>query len=42
MLAHRYVEENSSAAMLAAKMSAGVRPEVNLREHGTDTSAKCE
>ena len=33
MPAHRYVEENSSlAAMLAAKRSAGVALEVNLRE----------
>ena len=28
----RYVEEIGSAAMLAAKRSAGVAPEVNLRE----------
>ena len=35
MLAHRYMEENDSAAMLAAKRSAGVTPEVNLREHVT-------
>ena len=28
----RYVEENGSAAMLAAKMSAGVTPVVNLRD----------
>ena len=33
----RYVEEISSAAMLAAKRSAGVTPEVNLREHVTGT-----
>ena len=32
MPVHRYVEENSSAAMLAAMRSAGVTPEVNLRE----------
>ena len=32
MPAHRYVEENSSAAMLATKRSAGVTPEVNFRE----------
>ena len=32
MPACRYVEENGSAAMLAAKRSAGVTPEVNLRE----------
>ena len=31
MPAHRYMEENGSAAMLAAKRSAGVAPEVNLR-----------
>ena len=35
MPAHRYVEENGSAAMLAAKRSAGVTPEVNLGEHVT-------
>ena len=33
MPAHRYVEEISSAAILAAKRSAGVTPELNLREH---------
>ena len=32
MPTHRYVEENGSAAMLAAKRSAGVTPEMNLRE----------
>ena len=32
MPAHRYAEENSSAAMLATKRSAGVVPEMNLRE----------
>ena len=32
MPACRYMEENSSAAMLATKRSAGVAPEVNLRE----------
>ena len=31
--AHRYMEENGSAAMLAAKRLVGVAPEVNLREH---------
>ena len=31
----RYVEEISSAAMLATKRSEGVAPEVNLREHQT-------
>ena len=31
MLVHKYVDENSSAAMLATKRSAGVTPEVNLR-----------
>ena len=35
MPAHRYIEENGSAAMLAAKKWAGVTPEVNLREHVT-------
>ena len=35
MSAHRYVEENSSAAKLATKKSAGVAPEVNLRGHVT-------
>ena len=29
MPAHSYVEENSSAAMVATKRSAGVAPEVN-------------
>ena len=33
MPARRYVEENGLAAMVAAKWSAGVAPEVNLREH---------
>ena len=37
MPAHRYVEEISSAAMLAAKRSAGVAPEVHLRECVTYT-----
>ena len=32
MPARRYVEEIGSAAMLATKRSAGVTPEVNLRE----------
>ena len=32
MPAHRYGEEIGSAAMLATKRSAGVAPEVNLRE----------
>ena len=31
----RHVEENSSAAMLAAKRSASVAPEVNTGEHVT-------
>ena len=35
MPARRYLEEIGSAAMLAAKRSAGVTPEVNLREHIT-------
>ena len=36
MRAHRYVEKNGSAAyMLVTKRSAGVTPEVNLREHIT-------
>ena len=35
MPAHRYVEENVSAAILAAKRSAGVASEVNLGEHIT-------
>ena len=34
---HRYVEEISLAAMLATKRSAGVTPEVNLREYVTHT-----
>ena len=37
MPAHRYVEKNSRAAMLAAKRSASVAPEVNLRECVTCT-----
>ena len=32
MPACRYMEENSLAAMLSTKSSAGVAPEVNLRE----------
>ena len=32
MPAGRYVEENSSAAILATKRSVGVAPEVNLRD----------
>ena len=32
MLSHKYVEMIGLAAMLAAKRSAGVTPEVNLRE----------
>ena len=35
MPAHRYLEENSSAAMLAARKSAGVAPEVHHRAHVT-------
>ena len=48
MPAHRYMEEKGSAAMLAAKRSAGVTPEVNSRVHVTRTpptlyvSAKCK
>ena len=38
MPARRYVEENGLAAMVAAKWSAGVVPEVNLREHKTQTA----
>ena len=37
MPTHRHVEENGSAAMLAAKRSAGVVPEVNLRVSVTRT-----
>ena len=33
MLGHRYVKEISLVAILATKTSAGVTPEVNLREH---------
>ena len=33
MPAHRYVEENCSAAMLVTKRSAGFAVEVNLGEH---------
>ena len=36
-IAHRYVEENGSAVMLAAKRSVGVTPKVSLREHVTCT-----
>ena len=32
MLVPKYMEENGSAAMLAAKRSAGVAPEVNLED----------
>ena len=32
MFARRYMEENGSAAKLATKRSAGVAPEVNLKE----------
>ena len=35
MTTHRYGEEKSLASMLATKRSAGVTPEVNLREHVT-------
>ena len=35
MPACRYAEENGLTAMLTAKRSAGVAPEVNLREHVT-------
>ena len=38
MPACRYMEENSMAAMLAVKRSAGVIPEVNLRECVTCTA----
>ena len=31
MSAHRYIEENSLATILAAKRSVGVAPEVNLK-----------
>ena len=31
MLVHKYVDENGSAAMLVAKRSASVAPEMNLR-----------
>ena len=35
MPAHRYLEENGSAAMLAAKRLAGVAPQMNLWERVT-------
>ena len=35
MPVHRYPEEKGSAAMLAAKRSPGVAPDVNLRTHVT-------
>ena len=31
MYVRKYVDKNGSAAMLAAKRSAGIAPEVNLR-----------
>ena len=37
MPAHKYVEDNGSAAILAAKKLAGVTSEVNLNEHVTCT-----
>ena len=42
MFACKYVDQNSSAAMLAAKRSAGVTPEVNLRIllHAGDKACK--
>ena len=42
MSADRYLEENGSAAMLAAKRLAGVTPEINFGEHVTYASAKCK
>ena len=33
MVVYKYVDENGLAAMLATNRSAGVAPEVNLREH---------
>ena len=33
MLVFKYVDENGSVAMLAAKRSAGVAPEVNISDH---------
>ena len=38
MPARRYIEKDGSAAMLVAKKSAGVAPEVNLQEHVTHTT----
>ena len=37
MPGHMYLEEIGLAAMLATERSAGVTPEVNLREHVTHT-----
>ena len=37
MPAHRYVEENGLAVMLATKSSAGVTPGVNRMEHAIHT-----
>ena len=37
MLVHKYVDENGSAVMPAAKRSADVTPEMNLREHTSYT-----
>ena len=42
MPARRYVKENDLSAMLAAKMLAGVAPEVNLREHVTQAPPPSE
>ena len=35
MPVHRYMEENGLATILAAKISAGVTPEVSLKKHVT-------
>ena len=41
MLVRKYVDENGLAAMLAAKRSVGVTPEVNLREHTSCMPLQC-
>ena len=43
MPAHRHMEENGSAAMLATKRSAGVAPEMNLRNRNYEqTMDRCQ
>ena len=42
MLVYRYVDESSSATMLAAKRSAGVAPEVKLRNQLRKGNEACK